>query len=657
MPLVDDLFDLQIPNGVQISPNSQQVLYCTTPPCKASEHAQSTLWLAETGKAKSSRQLTPGLHNDREARWSPDGKNVAFLSDRAKTGESCAIYLLPLGGGEAYPVTPTQNERAIDRYEFSPDGKTIAYVSADEKTEGKKAKEKAKDDAQVWGEDWPYNRFRMVHLATKAVSVAVAKDAHVAELAWNDDGTKVAFSETRTPNIENKFKYGTSIFVYDVKTRVSRKVCHFATYTSGLIWSGGSIYFIGPADEHTATSSQMVFRVNPQASDETYTKHDYGETNCAVYGQLRKAAGDVAVGILDGMADQIRVLSGRTLYSRKQKIDAWDAAFTKDSDEVVLALATSDINHPVEVFTTTASGGALVQLSDHGHLFTSQDRKFGSCRMISCPSTDGVVQLQAPFYVPSSAETKDDGTLTKPRPTVVLVHGGPYSRKTESFDALFFFWAPLLLDAGYALLATDYRGSSARGDKFARYGNGVGKYDYADVIAMTQYAIEQGFADKERLVVGGWSQGGFMSFLCSVRNGTHAQGWKFNAAIPGAGVSDCDTMTLTSDIGAVQAQLASGKPWLMSKDDVSNRQGSAIWEFGDALRNKVPIPPMLILHGEKDERVPLEQGVGMRRAMEDAGVPCEFVVYPREGHEIKEKHHLLDMGRRVVRFVDTHING
>jgi len=66
---------------------------------------------------------------------------------------------------------------------------------------------------------------------------------------------------------------------------------------------------------------------------------------------------------------------------------------------------------------------------------------------------------------------------------------------------------------------------------------------------------------------------------------------------------------------------------------------------------------MLILHGEKDERVPLEQAVGMRKAMEDNGLTFEYVVYPREGHIIKERKHLTDMAERVLRWADMYIGG
>ncbi|KAK5120022.1 hypothetical protein LTR85_007098 [Meristemomyces frigidus] len=660
MTLIDDLFDLEIPNNVQISSNGQKIVYSTILEFghKTGEHSVSTLWLAETGKAKSARKITSGLHDDRDPQWRPDGESIAFASDRFKAGESSAIYLLPLTGGddEAAAVTPAENEKGIAKFEFSPDGKSIAFLAPDEKTEEKKAKEKAKDDAIVWGEDWPYNRLRLVDLSTKTVTTLVSRDAHITNFAWSDDGAKLAFLEVRTPWIEAKYLYGTTISTVDVATKEVTKLTHFRSLVYDLAWAGQSLYFIGPAAESISTSANTVFHIDLKAAETVYTKHSHGIDNCAW--SLAKAGGDVLVEVQDGMQDQIRILGGHTLFGKKRKLDAWAAAFTKDSDEVVLAIAQGDTNHPCEMFSTTASGGAMVQLSDHGHAFTSQNRTFGTCTFLSCPSSDGAVTLECPWLTPASAPTTPEGLPEKPLPTVVLIHGGPYHRHTESFDGLYWYWSNILLDAGYGILLADYRGSSGRGEDWAAYARSSGKCEYEDIIAQTQHAVEKGYADKERLAVGGWSQGGFMSYLCTVRNGTHGHGWAFKAAIPGAGITDQDTMVFTSDMGCWQAEITpGGKPWTLEKNDTRNRQGSAIWEFGDAIKNNVPIPPMLILHGEKDERVPLEQAVAMRRALEDTGLPYEYVVYPREGHILKERRHLVDMDERVLRFVGKHIGG
>ena len=652
MTLIEDLLDLQFPESVKISPNCQQVVYSTSL-ClehRKGEHELHTIWLAETGHPKSSRQLTSGLFCDHGPRWCPEGNSIAFMSDRAKQGESWAIYMLPTkGGGEPYPLTPTENERNIDGFDFSPDGKFIAYLSADEKTAEKKAKDKENDDAKVWGEDWPYQRLRLVHVSTKKVTTLVSSDAHVVDLAWSDDGSKIAIAEMRTPDIESQFLHGIRISVVDISNKSIKEVCTFPNAIENLAWAGDTLYFLGNVYPESVISAQMVYSIDLKAETPTYVPCAHGKEDCAW--EMSKVGKDIAVYVQHGMEDQIRILNGHTLFTKKKQIQAWNAAFTTDSDEMILAIVQGDTSSPPEVFTTTASGGAMVQLSDHGNAIV--DHKFGTALFLRCPAADDGTALDAVYLTPGPREEIPD----KPLATVVFIHGGPYNRLTDTFNPAYHMWTPLLLNAGYGVLLPNYRGGSGRGEDFAAYARGkCGTHDYEDIITLTNHAIEEGYADKEKLLVSGWSQGGFLSFIACVRNGKHPHGWKFKAAIPGAGVSDADTMTLTSDIGAFQKDLADLAPWESDQSDVTGRTGSPIWEFKDAAKEG-RIPPMLILHGENDKRVPIEQSIAFRRALESVDAPFEMVVYPREPHLFEERKHIVDMAERVLRFVDMHIGG
>ncbi|RMY45826.1 hypothetical protein D0863_15964, partial [Hortaea werneckii] len=721
---IQTLLSLPDPTCPQISPDGQRIVYSTSLPYghKTGDHFRSTLWLAKTGKRDSARPVTSGEFNDREPRWCPDGKGIVFLSDRGKGGESCAVYALAFeeeGGeipGEVWPVTEEGNLRAIDRLEVLPNGDSggrgggkIVYLSADEKCEEVKAREREKDDARVWGEDWAYNRLRMVDLDSKRSTTLVSEDVHLTDFACSEDGSKVAVGYVRNPDPEAKYLYGTTVAVYDLGTKELTEVCHFATYITDLTWVGRSLYFIGPADETTAASSQMVFRIDPSTGIQWtgYTKQAYGEVNCAM--RLKRLGTALAVGIQDGMADEIHLLEGResrTLFTRTQSLEAWDAIFRPDSDhEIILALTASSPSRPTELYTTAVSsslggggggGGApLTPLSTHGkNLTTAYPDEVASthCKFLTCRSADGTVQLDAALFLPTPKPADHPPTnptppsSNKPFPTLVALHGGPYYRFTSHFALLtpHSIFTALPLSAGYAILLPNYRGSSGRGRTFAEFGKngGSGQEGYEDVMTMTTHAIREGYVDPARVGVGGWSQGGFLSYLCGVRNrgcgygrrrsdgegdedegrgsaegggggggaggGERKEGgggdrrWRFRFAIPGAG-----------------GQLAgSGEPpWRLGKDDVRNRATSAIWEVKEAVEKGVEIPPMLILHGEKDERVPLEQGTGMRRALEGIGVPCEFVVYPRKGHFIRERRHLVDIAERSLRFVEKYVGG
>lgn len=658
MTLIKELLDLQFPDSVKLSPNAQQVIYSTTLPegHKKGQHAVSTFWLAETGKPQSSRQLTSGLYNDRMPRWSPSGKSIAFVSDRFKPGESSAIYLLPVHeGGEAVPLTPAENKRKIERIDWAPDGESIAFLSADEKTKEQIKKEEDKDDANVYGENWEFQRLRLLNVKTKVVTKLVSREAHVIDFAWNDDGTKVAFSETRTPKIDSPYAHGTTISSVDVSTKDIVQLCHFPKAATNITWAGPSLYFIGRGTENTFSACRVYTIDVKDPGAKSYEECAHGDDD-GVEG-LGKAGRDMVVHIELGLNDEIRMLRGKTLFSRRKKVDAWDTAFTVDSDEMVLAIAQGDTNSPPEVFTTTASGGSMVKLSNHGEKFSG--RSFGTPHFLSCPSSsvtgEEPVRLDVIYVTPPSLSLTTEQIPSSPLPTVVLIHGGPYARITDEFNPTR-LWSSVLLAAGYGVCFVNYRGGSGRGDEFAAFARGgCGLYDYADVVTITQHAIEQGFADSNRLIVGGWSQGGYLSYLASVRNGLHEYGWKFKGAIAGAGVSDWDSMILTSDLTPLEAALAGIEPWACDKEDVQNRKGSALFEFKDAVRRVGVIPPVLILHGEKDERVPIEQPVAFRKALESADLPYDCVTYPREGHAFQERKHIVDMVNRIGKFVATHI--
>ena len=662
--LFQSLCDLEIPSVIKISPNGQRVLYSTelTWGHHKGKYAVSTLWLATTGQVDSSRQLTSGLFKDHAPAWNPDGKSIAYISDRAQAGERWAIYVLPLlEGGEAYPITSEGNGKAIEAFQFSPNGKHIAFLSPDEKTDEQRSKEENGEDMQVWGEDWAYTRLRVVDIETREVK-SLEIDRHVTDFGWSPDGNKIGIVSCDTPYFEDRFLGGSIISTVDIELTTVRDIYKLPkANTTHLLWAGdGKLYFCTGVPVHRILSGQGVYAIDPISDSPSLEKVAFGIDNDA--DGLIKANDEVIAKVDHRLESRISLLSGKVLYSQKEALEAFDAAFTGNGDEIVLAVATSNVNHPVEVFTTTTSSGAVVRLSNHGQAFIS--RKFGTCSFLSCPSTDNQVELDALYLMPASDPTTTECAIpSKPLPTVVMIHGGPNTRITDAFNTYYFMLTPYLLSLGYGVLLPNYRGSSGRGERFGSYSiDGVGKYDHADVISLTQHAIEKGYADRDKLLVSGWSQGGFLTFLCSVRNGMHSYGWHFKASIAGAGICDSDAMALTSDMGSTfQPEIHNGRvAWNMNRDDTRNRRASPLWEFNDAIQRSkhtgmMVVPPMLILHGEKDERCPITQSWGMRRALQSQDLPHEFVTYPRQGHIFMEQKFWIDMAMRIRRWCDRYI--
>lgn len=656
---IKQFLDIEVPHSIRISPSGHQVVYTTslTLGHRTGDNAVSTIWLAEVGIEKSARQLTSGSFHDQQPEFSPDGESIAFISDRAKPGKTSAIYLLSLKGGEAYPLTPAENESGIEKFSWSPDGNSIAFLSPDEKTAEQKAKDEAKDDADVFGEDWKFNRLRLAHVSTKNISTLVKIDAHVTHLGWRGDGSALVFTHQKTTELESPYVDGQvveRISIVDKTVKTLSKSNRLQGGTTGLCWVGDRIYFIAGFDREELVTSETFYSISDSDEDGQWKLEASGETDCAE--DLLKSGDSILFHVKRGLYSEIRDIKGKVLFSAMTDFDSWHTVRPASSSTPVLCLTKSDPSHPAEVFSITSDASTLTQLSNHGHAFTSP---LGTATPLSIPTTDGTTTLDAIFVTPSTTSS------SAPLPTVVLIHGGPYMRATATFDILGLYgWGALLLSAGYAVLYPNYRGSAGRGNAFASAARaGMGTVEYEDVVTTTQHCISKGLADPSRLVVGGWSQGGFLSYLAAVRNGGDAGEVNFRAAICGAGVTDWDTMALTSDVPGFESALAGTAPWLCtSKTDILSRRGSALWEFAAAVKSAEGkgkgkgVCATLVLHGKDDVRVPVNQAWGWHRACRRWGVPCEMVVYPREGHLFEERAHWADMAGRVSRFCDVHLS-
>lgn len=661
--LLRELCNLEIPNAVKLSPDRQRVLYSTQlywGHCK-SKQAVSTLWLALTGQPDSSRQLTCGSFKDYAPAWHPNGESLGFISDRAKPGEKWAIYTLQTDEGSVpQPITPTENARPINAFAFSPDGNLMVLLSQAEKTTEQQRRETEGEDVQVWGEDWAHAQLRIVDLKSKEIR-SLDFDRHVTAVCWSTDSNRLGIVSATTPQMEEPVLTGSVISVVDTELTAVQDLSHFPRDVRDLNWANdGKLYFIAGVPAGSQFCGQGVYAIDPNSPDPTCERVAFGVDDDAI--GLTQRNGEILVKLEHRLEGRISLLDGRVLYSEKEELEAFDAAFVPDSGAYVLAIATSNVNSPAEVFTV-AGRDSTVRLSNHGRGF--KDRKSGACAFLPFLSTDEKVEVDSIYLIPAAYANQMDSRPVKPLPTVVLIHGGPRTRLTNAFNTYYYYFAPYLLSLGYGVLLPNYRGSSGRGKDFASWAiGGAGIYEYTDVIDATQNAIVQGYADKEKLIVGGWSHGGFLSLLCSIRNGSHGHGWKFKACIPGASICDVDAMALSSDQAATYLPpIHEGRvAWNMSLNDTRNRAASPLWLFHDVMgrskqTDEAIVPPMLILHGAIDERIPISQAWAMRRALESAGLHYEFVTYPRQGHIFGEQKFWIDMALRVGRWCQTYISG
>ena len=197
-------------------------------------------------------------------------------------------------------------------------------------------------------------------------------------------------------------------------------------------------------------------------------------------------------------------------------------------------------------------------------------------------------------------------------PFLVMPHGGPESNDIVGIDS----WARVFAGQGYVVIQPQYRGSTGYGSEFlnAIYQH-FGDRAYRDVDSATDYAIQQGWADPNRLAIFGWSAGGFMTAW------TVTQTHRYKAAIEGAGITDWGSFIWTSDV----QQIDYDARW-PGKEPQYFHQFSAV-DFADRVTT-----PLLILHGGADRRVPTYQGQELFEALRANGKTVRMVIYPGSGH-------------------------
>lgn len=658
---LESLADLQVPSDLHISPDGTKIVYALRSFSKKNENATSSIWIAAVGKEKSSRPFTSGLFNDEQPQWAPDGTSIAFKSDRGQPGKSSAIYVMPIGGGEAYPLTPAENQRNIATFEWSPDGVFIAYISADEKSDQQVRKEEEKDDARIWGEELKCQRLRVVHVATREIRTLVSGNRHVHDFSWSLNGKQIAYVEHQDPDINSAGYYGAKICIAALTTETSTTITRFPGPVTQLAWGEDGIFFIaGKVPTHCSTS-RGLYRLS--IDEGTYARADPRGGTCCL--SLHRNQSLLSYRVQSGLMDEIGYIEDCKCYhTYREKHDMASFDVFKSPKLLLTAITKGDGSNPEEVFSISGSADP-VKLSDHNSALAAL--KISRALPIEAKATDGY-NLDGVMYFPSNYKETD-----APLPTILLPHGGPYYRLTVGFSVCHYLEVPLLISAGYGVLCPNYRGGSGRGEEHAAYARGgMGTVDYQDCIDVLQACIDKGFVDPSRVAIGGWSQGGFLSYLAVTRNK-----FQFRGAVCGAGVTDWDMLTMTGDAYRFEADMAGGAPWDVDEDaeahvdeemetkirsgtdgppppkawirQTASRRASALWHMRNV---KTPI---LIIHGEDDVRVPLSQAVAFYRGCIHNNIPVQMVTYPREPHLFKERKHIVDMWKRMRQFYDLHL--
>lgn len=622
MLTADLLADLLMPSDPRISPDGRWLTASVTATAKKDEHRNASIWLAETSGDREARQLTSGCANDTHPRWSPDSRELAFLSDRRKRGTS-QLHLLSLDGGEAREMTDVRG--GVVGFCWLPGTeRRIAYLAIDARDEDdQKRRDDERDDPNVYGAFWPLARIVVRNLETGDERAIDAGDTHVSDVVPSPDGSRLAIAISDTPEIDSHLASG-RIVVIDLTDGSLKQVVNQGFRPADVVWSrdGRHLYFIG-ASGATPVSSSQLWRVD---STGTTQPHCVSIDAPYCFSSLARAEDrdDILALIACGVESEIHSIdSSSHEHTVLAHVGGDISGISASRDGSVIGFIASTPDRPDDLYVLRAGSDSERVSNFHSIL---DGIEIGPQEVLRWERAG--VGLDGILIWPPG-KSRADGPL----PCVVSIHGGPYGRWPNEFITRFGRW---IAQHGYLVFLPNPRGGAGHGAAFAEsVRDTVGNEDYLDIMSGVDLLIDQRLADPDRLGCGGWSQGGFMTAWIV------GQTTRFKAGVMGAGVSDWGMMIATSDIPTYEQHMGGGNPYEGVGPHSFDAQSPASFVSNVTT-------PVLIVHGENDERVPVTQGIHFFRGLRRYGVPTELVTYPREPHGIQERNHQIDLNRRIV---------
>ncbi|MEO6892040.1 MAG: S9 family peptidase [Ktedonobacteraceae bacterium] len=633
VPITPEIMgDIRFVDDAQLSPDGQRIAYVVQEQQPKQREPRSHIWLAEASGGEP-EPLLDGRKHSTSPRWSPDGKWLAFLSkEEGEQGQS-QLYLMPAGGGEARQGCSMPN--GISEIAWSPDSSRIAFLSL--------AGKEPQNDPKVFPPDKSrHQRLWMVRPDYTLPEAVTPDGITVWEYTWSPDSKHLGLYYAHEP--EETGWYHSQIGVVPATGGAIRQVTQFtpvSVQARALTWSpdGQHLAYVSGRWSDPGRGAGDIFLLSLQSGEarNLTPRIECSPTWCAWFpdGQrlLYTAVAGVShqIGILD-------TVSGATTLLEHDFVMQWDQpTLSLSSDLTRFATVHSTPQQPPDVHVGTLeqedSKAASItwQRITRINPIPEETWTLTSSLRIQYASADGA-RVHAIFTAPVSDKR---GT---PPPLFVDVHGGPSGAYCDHWTLRY---AQILASAGYAVLRVNYRGSWGNGAAFADAVMGdVGGKDLQDILAGIDYVIAQGWADGERLAIGGWSNGGFLAAWAVT------QSTRFKAAVMGAGISDWLNMHAQTNIPDADVLQLIVDP--LEQPDVYHQHSPITFA-------KRVTTPTLILHGETDPGVPVAQAYAFYRALCERHVPVEMAIYPREGHGLSEPEHGIDADNRVLRWLERYV--
>jgi dipeptidyl aminopeptidase/acylaminoacyl peptidase len=637
----EDLYKFVVVSDVRVAPDGKHVVYAVQRVDQKTEKKYTNLWVVEVAGGKA-RQFTYGDQSDTQPRWSPDGSQIAFLSNRGDKEKPPQIYLIPFGGGEASVLTDLPG--AIGEIVWSPDGRRLLCLVRKfepEELERQKDEQKKKLGVVVRQYDrlfykldgvgyLPHERWHIWSIdayngKAKQLTNHAVYDEEIA--VWSPDGKWIAFTSNRSEQ-PDMTPDRIDLFVMPALGGEMRKIETPIGYKGQLSFSpdGKWIAYYGSEGEGLGYKNNGLWIVladgtaPPRNLTETYDLHvgawtinDIGQAETmpptwSVDGKMIYFSvvyhGSSILKSIDLDGNNLQTVIPEAQGDQPGSV-VGGFSFSKDGRQMAYCLGS--LIDPAQVWIMDISNGACRKLvSPNEALLREFD--LGQVETHWFKGPDGN-DLQGWILKPPGFDAD------KKYPSIMEIHGGPMTQYGYLFMHEFYYLAA----QGYVIYFSNPRGGRGYGEEHTKaiWGD-WGNKDYIDLMAWADYVQDQPYIDPARMGVTGGSYGGYMTVWII----GHTQ--RFKAAVTQRCVSNFVSMWGSSDFNwTFQMELQAGAPF---EDLDKYWKLSPIAYIGNART------PTKVIHNEFDLRCPIEQGEQVFVALKRLGVETEMVRFPDEFH-------------------------